>query len=155
VGQAAGSAEITHSSAEIHQEVAFAASVARVYQGLTVAEQFDKVVQLGAAMNSDMKRMLGAAPTQIDANPGGAYILFGGYVTGRNLDMIPNSRLVQAWRAGSWAPGSYSIAKFVLAENGAGTKLIFDHTGFPEGEEEHLAEGWHANYWKPLAKYLG
>lgn len=152
--QTAGDTEITHSSAQIHQEIVFAAGAARIYQALTDAEQFDKVVQLSAAMNSDMKKKLGTAPTQIDTKPGGAFALFGGYLTGRNLELVPNGRIVQAWRAGSWSPGTYSIAKFALSENGIGTKLIFDHTGFPDSEAEHLAEGWHKNYWTPLAKYL-
>lgn len=39
------------------------------------------------------------------------------------------------------------------AEEGA-TKLVLDHTGFPEGEHDHLASGWGANYWEPLKRYL-
>jgi hypothetical protein len=30
--------------------------------------------------------------------------------------------------------------------------ILFDHGGFPNGEAEHLAAGWQANYWTPLAK---
>jgi activator of HSP90 ATPase len=63
-------------------------------------------------------------------------------------------RIVQAWRAGDWPPGSYSIARFVLEKRGAGTLLIFDHLGFPSGQAGHLAEGWRNNYWAPLQKYL-
>jgi activator of HSP90 ATPase len=146
--------EISRSNAAIHQEVVFAASAERVYQVLTVAEQFDKVVQLSAAMNSGMKKMLGTAPTQIDAVAGGGFSLFGGYVTGRNLELVQNARIVQAWRAGSWDPGDYSIARFVLSQTGSNTKLVFDHTGFPNDAAEHLAEGWHVNYWEPMTKFL-
>ena len=85
---------------------------------------------------------------------GGAFSLFGGYVTGRQLELMPDERIVQAWRAGSWGPGLYSIARFELKEEGSGTKIIFDHRGFPDGTAQHLAEGWHGNYWEPLAKYL-
>jgi len=34
------------------------------------------------------------------------------------------------------------------------TKIIFDHPGFPQDKGEHLADGWKANYWEPLEKYL-
>lgn len=34
------------------------------------------------------------------------------------------------------------------------TKIIFDHAGSLQGKAEHLAEGWKANYWEPLEKYL-
>jgi Activator of Hsp90 ATPase homolog 1-like protein len=56
---------------------------------------------------------------------------------------------------GSWEPGIYSIARFELVEQGSGTKIVFDHTGFPKGKAEHLAEGWKINYWEPLEKVLG
>ena len=147
--------EISHSAAAIHQEVVFAASVSRLYRALAVTEEFDKVVRLSAAMNSDLKKMLGALPTAIDARVGGAFSLFGGYVTGCFLELVPYARIVQAWRAGSWDPGDFSIAKFALSTQGSGTKLVFDHTGFPGDAAEHLAQGWHINYWEPLAKVLG
>jgi len=57
-------------------------------------------------------------------------------------DPIPNQRIIQAWRVVTWPEGVYSIAKFELKPHGSGTRLVFDHTGFPEGLHDHLAEGW-------------
>ena len=93
-------------------------------------------------------------PAEISREVGGGFALFGGYITGRHIELVPNERIVQAWRVGSWDPGVYSIAKFELAEQGSGTKIVFDHTGFPKGAGEHLAAGWKAHYWEPLAKLL-
>jgi activator of HSP90 ATPase len=143
---------LTHTSEAIHQEVSFDASRRRVYQALTEAQQFDGVTRL-----SDGKELLaapGAKPTAISGVVGGPFVLFGGYITGRHLDLKPGERLVQAWRAASWKPGAYSVVTFVLLDDGAKTKLVFDHRGFPEGEGSHLASGWHAHYWEPLTKYL-
>jgi activator of HSP90 ATPase len=145
-------ADITHTSPAIHQEIMLGARPERVYRTLTVAEEFDKVVQLSAATNSAMKSRLGTTPTGLDARPGGAFAFFGGYITGFNVELVPDTRLVQAWRAGSWSPGQFSIAHFVLEAKGDSTLLIFDHTGFPKAEAEHLASGWHDNYWRPMAK---
>ncbi|HXN95144.1 MAG TPA: SRPBCC domain-containing protein [Candidatus Acidoferrales bacterium] len=152
-GWAEAAEEISHAAESIHQEPVFKASRKRVYEALTDAKQFDKVVQLSAAMKSGMAP--GAKPTEIGREAGGAFELFGGYVTGRHLELVPNERIVQAWRAGSWDPGDYSIAKFQLVEQGAGTKIVFDHAGFPKGKAGHLAEGWKMNYWEPLEKFLG
>lgn len=143
--------EISHSAEAIHMEVSFNASPARVYEALTDARQFGKVVQLSAAMKS---MELANKPVEISRAPGGAFSAFGGYVTGRQLELVPGQRIVQAWRAGGWQPGMYSIAKFELSAQGQGTKLIFDHTGFPQGDAAHLLEGWKGNYWEPLEKFL-
>jgi len=67
---------------------------------------------------------------------------------------VPSQRIVQAWRETSWKPGVYSIVKFELAEQGSGTRLIFDHTGFPSGAGDHLAAGWKSHYWDPLEALL-
>jgi activator of HSP90 ATPase len=145
--------EISHSAESIHQEAYFKAGPKRVYEVLTDARQFDGIVQLSAAMKSKSKA-LGDKPTEIINAEGGVFALFGGYITGRQIELLPNKRIVQAWRVGSWEPGVYSIAKFEFTEQDSGTKIVFDHTGFPKGLGEHLAAGWKGNYWEPLEKFL-
>src|ERR1700730_7893610 len=139
----AARAKISHTGEAIHQEVVFQASRKRVYEAFTNTKQFDKVVQLSAATQSGMS--LGNKPTEISREVGGAFTLFGGHIVGRHIDLVANERIVQAWRVVDWNPGIYSIARVELTELGSGTKLVFDHTGFPEGEGRHLADGWKAN----------
>jgi activator of HSP90 ATPase len=144
--------EISHVAEAIHQEPTFKASRKTVYEALTNPAQFDKIIHLGAAMQSRMA--LGTAPTNISLLAGGTFTIFGGHIVGRHIELVPNERIVQAWRVVTWDPGLYSIARFELVEQGSGTKIIFDHTGFPKGEAEHLAAGWKGNYWEPLVKFL-
>jgi activator of HSP90 ATPase len=146
----AGSEEVSQKGEAVHQEVIFKANRKRVYEALTDAKQFNKVVQLSAAGMS-----LGKIPTEISHEAGGAFSLFGGHIVGRHVELVPNERIVQAWRVVDWSPGIYSIVKFELTDQGSGAKLVCDHRGFPDGQGQHLAEGWKANYWDPLAKYLG
>ena len=124
----------------IHQEVVFKANSDRVYQALTDAKQFSAFT--------------GGAPAEISREAGGAFSCFGGMIVGRNLELVLNRRLVQAWRAGNWSEGLYSIVKFELEAEGGETRLVFDHTGFPEDQRPHLEGGWPAMYWGPLRKYL-
>ena len=90
----------------------------------------------------------------IDPTPGGAFTQFGGQITGRNIELIPNQRIVQAWRPGHWDPGIYSIVHFEFHPHAAETTLIFDHTGFPAAEYDHLDWGWYHHYWDPLKKFF-
>jgi activator of HSP90 ATPase len=136
--------EISRSCECIHQEVVLQASRARVYQALTDAKQFSKVTDFS----------IPGASTAISGEVGGPFSLFGGVITGRHIELVPNERLVQAWRDKAWVPGVYSIARFQLNDEGSNTRLVFDHTGFPQGEAEDLAAGWKSHYWEPLRKYL-
>jgi activator of HSP90 ATPase len=141
---------ISRSGESIHQEPVFDADRARLYAALTETKQFDKVVQLSSAMQGRASK----PPTELSPNEGGAFALFGGYITGRQVQLKQNELIVQAWRSASWGPGLYSIARFQLKDHGAGSMILFDHVGFPNGEAQNLAAGWQANYWTPLAKLL-
>ncbi|MGD0225244.1 MAG: SRPBCC domain-containing protein [Terriglobia bacterium] len=145
--------ELSHAAEAIHQEPVFKASRKRVYEALTDTQQFNKVTQIIAAKEPSIS--LEKSPTQISREAGGTFVLFGAIIVGRHIELVPNQRIVQAWRVAFWDPGIYSIAKFELTEQGDGTKIIFDHTGFPKGTGEHLAAGWKAHYWEPLAQFLG
>ena len=80
--------------------------------------------------------------------------MFGGLIVGRNIELVPNERIVQAWRPAHWDPGVYSVVKYELRKKDSQTILILDHTGFPEGDFASLNSGWHERYWEPLKKYL-
>jgi len=150
--RAAGGEEISRTAESIHQETVFKASRNRVYEALTDTKQFNEVIKISAAKDPGIS--LEKVPTEISREVGGAFTLFGGIILGRHIELVPNTRIVQAWRVVNWDPGVYSIAKFELVEQGTGTKIVFDHTGFPKGDAEHLATGWKAHYWESLARFL-
>jgi hypothetical protein len=77
------------------------------------------------------------------------------HIVGRNLELVPDRRIVQAGRVVPWPEGIFSIARFELVRRGPETRVIFDHTGFPSELAEHLESGWTENYWTALRKYLG
>lgn len=123
----------------IQQDITIAASPDRIYQALLDARQFGALTHAAA---------------EIDARPGGAFSAFGGMITGRNIELVPDRRIVQAWRVANWPDGVYSLVRFVLAPSGAETKLTLHHSGFPDDAADHLASGWHKMYWEPLKNYL-
>jgi activator of HSP90 ATPase len=124
----------------IEQSISIKASAAKVYDALTSADQFSKVT---------------GAPTEIASEEGGAFLMFGGEINGRHLELIPGQRIVQAWRVTNmWPAGVYSVVRFDLAESDGETTLTLTHTGYPDGDTEHLEPGWHKMYWDPLKAYL-
>jgi len=152
-GRAFGASDdgIVRTAETIHQEVSFNAKASRVYEALTDASLFQKVELLSAASKSGN---LNTHPAVIHREAGGSFSLFGDYIVGRQIELVPDRRIVQAWRVENWAAGIYSIAHFEFTEQASTTKIVFDHVGFPVGLAEHLAAGWYANYWDPLKKFL-
>ena len=124
----------------IHHEVRFSAAPARLYQLLADSSQFAEFT---------------GAPASGDGAEGASFSAFGGFVTGRHLELVPGKRVVQSWRAKNWPEGTHSIVRFELRAEGQGTMLVFDHDAFPEEMKEHLAAGWHTNYWEKITKHLG
>jgi activator of HSP90 ATPase len=121
----------------IHQEVTFSAAPSRVYQALVDLSRFAEIT---------------GAPASGGSTEGASFSVFGGHITGRHVELVEDRRVVQAWRAKTWPEGVYSIVRFELKPEGAGTKLVFDHEAFPADMAEHLSKGWQANYWDNIAK---
>ena len=126
-------------SITIHQEIDFSASPQQLYEALLDAKHFTEFSGRAAEINREV---------------GGTFSLFKGHIVGRNVELVPNERIVQAWRVVTWPEGVYSIVRFDLKPQGTGTRLVFDHIGFPEGLHDHLAAGWEENYWTLLKKYF-
>jgi len=143
---------LTADAPAIHQETVISATCVRVYGALTSAQDFETITRLSDA--ADLLTAPNAKVTAISSRVGGAFILFGGYITGRNLELTPGKRLVQAWRAGGWDAGEYSVVRFELRSEPGGCRIIFDQRGFPPSQGKSLAHGWRVHYWEPLSKFL-
>jgi activator of HSP90 ATPase len=131
--------ETANKSIVIHQENDFNASPDKLYDALLDPKRF-----------ADFS----GRTAQINREVGGEFSLFKGHIIGRNLELVPNQRIVQAWRVVTWPEGAYSIVRFELKPQGSGTRVVLDHIGFPEGLHDHLAAGWGENYWSLLKKYF-
>jgi activator of HSP90 ATPase len=132
-------AQTGKSATKIHQEVDFPATPSIIYKALLDSKQFGAITGL---------------PAEIQPQPGGSLKMFGDLVEGRNIELVPDQRVVQAWREASWPTGQYSLVRFELIARGPGTHLVFDQTGIAEEDFGHLNEGWPIRYWEPLRKYL-
>jgi len=123
----------------ITQTVTIRAGANQIYDALTAAKAFAEFT---------------GAPAEISQQVGGEFSCFGGQVTGRQIELRPNLRIVQAWRVSSWPEAIYSTVKFDLEQAGTSTNVTLEHSEFPEDAEAHLASGWHKMYWEPLKRYL-
>jgi uncharacterized protein YndB with AHSA1/START domain len=128
----------------IHREALIAAAPQQVFELLTSGSQFSAAT---------------GQPAEITDREGASFSLFGGRVEGRQIELVPGQRVVQAWRFGSghpsaWEPGVYSMVRFALEPAGDGTRLVIDHAGIPAEWIEHISLGYPAFYHDPIAKFF-
>lgn len=124
----------------ISQTVEFDASVERVYRA--IADSGEHTAFTGA-------------PAQLSSEACGAFTTHGGAIEGWTLDVVPNERIVQAWRPADWPAGVFSLVRYDFKRADDRAEITLTHSGLPEEGSEHLAEGWEQRYWGPLADYLG
>lgn len=94
-------------------------------------------------------------PAKVNGKVGGKFTAWDGYIFGTNLELTPDSRIVQAWRTSEFpdeAPDSR--LEVDLKEVKGGTKVTFTHTGMPPGQADSYRQGWEDFYFKPMKEYF-
>lgn len=123
----------------IRQSVTFQCSPHKVYEVL---------------MDSRRHSRFSGAAARISRKVGGAISAYDGYIEGVNLELIPDRKIVQQWRASDWPKGTTSVVRFTLAKEGTRTRLAFTQSGVPASQYAQLKQGWIEFYWKPMRKML-
>jgi activator of HSP90 ATPase len=90
----------------------------------------------------------------ISRKVGGKFSVFDGYAEGENLELVPDARIVQTWRASDWPEGHYSRVTYSLAAVPGGTRLTFTQSGVPEDAHAAISQGWKDYYWGPMRELL-
>jgi activator of HSP90 ATPase len=124
---------------DIQQTVEFAATPHEVYETLMDTRRHTTATQAAAAISRKV---------------GGKIRAYDGYIQGTNIELVPDEKIVQSWRASDWPEGIYSQVTFQLEKTVNGTRLTFTQTGVPEDEYESIDEGWKEHYWKKMRRML-
>lgn len=80
---------------------------------------------------------------------------WGGYISGRNLELVPGERIVQSWRTSQFTDDHEdSIITVTLEEVDGGTLLTLTHTNVPDEQTSYEQGGWQDHYFKPMTDYF-
>lgn len=78
-----------------------------------------------------------------------------GYITGRNLELVPGRRIVQSWRTSEFTDQHEDSVIAVTLQNVAdGTLLTLQHRNVPDDQKNYEEDGWQSNYFEPMAAYF-
>ena len=103
-----------------------------------------------ALMDSRQHARFTGSPARMSRKVGGDFSAFGDYISGTNLELVPDKKIVQAWHASEWPEGHMSRVTYRLTPVKGGTRLDFTHSGVPDQFFDDIKQGWIDNYWQPL-----
>jgi activator of HSP90 ATPase len=124
---------------DVKQTVTFKAAPHEVYEALMDSKKHSKFTGDKASISRKV---------------GGKFSAFDGYSEGTNLELEPDKKIVQTWRASDWPEGHFSKATFSFKEIPGGTRLTFTQTGIPAKQYDDIAQGWRDYYWAPMKEML-
>jgi|WetSurMetagenome_2_1015567.scaffolds.fasta_scaffold407008_1 uncharacterized protein YndB with AHSA1/START domain len=89
------------------------------------------------------------------AKVGGAFTAWSGYISGTNLELEPNRRILQSWRTTEFTESDAdSRLEIVVNASRTGCTLRLKHSGIPAGQADNYRQGWKDHYFLPMLEYF-
>ena len=98
--------------------------------------------------------MTGGAPAIMNNEVDKPFAAHNAYLWGKNLELVPNKKIVQTWRTtGFKSTDEDSKIEVTLEKSTKGTLLTLKHSNIPE-QEIHVEQGWVSHYFEPMTNYF-
>jgi uncharacterized protein YndB with AHSA1/START domain len=92
---------------------------------------------------------------KMSAKVGAKVSAWGGYISGRNPELVPGKRIVQSWRTTKFTDEHEdSTVTVTLASAKTGTRLTLRHANVPDGQTSYERGGWQNSYFAQMKAYF-
>jgi uncharacterized protein YndB with AHSA1/START domain len=92
---------------------------------------------------------------QMSDEVGAEVSAWGGYISGRNLELVPGERIVQSWRTSEFDDEhADSVITITFEAADEGTLLTLVHSNVPDDQRSYEEGGWQSNYFDPMVVYF-
>jgi uncharacterized protein YndB with AHSA1/START domain len=99
--------------------------------------------------------MTTTADATAGAKVGDSFMAHDGYITGKNVELAPNSKIVQSWRSTEFSPDEAdSLIEVTFEDKENGTLVTLTHSNLPPHGTQYES-GWKAYYFEPMKAYFG
>lgn len=108
-----------------------------------------------AWLNSKEHSAMTGCKAIISAKVGGKFTAWDGYISGKNLELALNKRILQSWRSKEFSKDnldSYLLVK--LEEVNGGTIVSLVHSEIPVRQGASYKKGWKDFYFMPMKQYF-
>ncbi|PID89020.1 MAG: ATPase [Bacteroidia bacterium] len=105
-----------------------------------------------ALTNSFQIELWTGYPAIMDDKVGTVFSLWEGDITGCNLEIVKDYKIVQEWFFGE--NENPSIVTMLLKKAGKNTQIELNHTNIPTDAYDEIVEGWKEYYLKSVKDFL-
>ena len=117
-----------------------------LFPGAPAAELFDIFVN-----PKKHSAIHGGAGTKISNQEGDSFSLLNGNLNGKNLLIVPDRMIVQAWRGNVWEKDDLdSVLALVFSDTRTGGQIEMVHAFTPN----QFTELWNEIYWQPMKEFI-
>lgn len=88
----------------------------------------------------------------MDDQQGTEFSLYEGTISGKNIEIIPQEKIVQQWYFGEQEEASIVTLKFHVDKKYTSVEVV--HTNIPDDAFENITEGWSFAYFEPIKELL-
>jgi activator of HSP90 ATPase len=105
-----------------------------------------------ALMDSDRHSQFTGEKAAVSREIRGKFTIYDGGISGENLELVPDRKIVQAWRctATGWPEDHTSTLTITLEPSDGGTRLTLNHEEVPDPSYDECNEGWQQAYWEKM-----
>ena len=120
------------------------------FDGVTPHEVYE------AIMDEAKHAVFTNSEAKISREVDGEIQAYNGSLTGKNLKLIPDQKIIQEWRGNEqgWPEDHFSTLTIDLTPTDNGTKLMLNQEGVPTELLKNYDSGWEEYYWKPMKAYF-
>ena len=97
-----------------------------------------------AFTNSFTIELWSGHPAVMSTEPGTEFSLWEGDITGRNIEFVPDRRIVQEWYFGEQQ--EKSVVTVTIRPERDYSLVTVEHTNIPDDDYENITEGWNEYY---------
>lgn len=109
-------------------------------------ECFSKIELVKAFTRGDVK---------LDFKKDGEFVLFGGNISGKFTEIIPDKKIAQTWRYKQWPAGHYSNVELDFDEKEDHTVLRLTQALVPSNEFDSTNANWQRYYFESIRATFG
>ena len=103
-----------------------------------------------ALTNKKMLEIWTGEDVVMDLEPNSEFSLWGGSITGINLELEADKKIVQKWFFGEDVENSIVTIKLHPHKKGCSVELL--HTNIPDDAYQNISDGWDEDYFGAIAE---